>query len=110
MSQTTHLDNEVILAQASAHDTTRENIDKQLNDLRAFIQTTLEASSSAATKALKTTCDNWVESLRKSAMSHLESMAQNMRVEAGKGEATDSENMQRILSIPMETGNFLGAS
>ncbi|GAB3733655.1 hypothetical protein GCM10027598_58470 [Amycolatopsis oliviviridis] len=106
----TQLNSNDINAQARAHDETADNISGQLDQLRSQIEMTLAASNSAATKALSTTCTNWVESMRKSTIEHLRTMAQNMRAEAGHGEATDADNMQRILSIPMETGNFLGAS
>jgi hypothetical protein len=99
-----------IHAQAARHDETRENISGQLDTLKTEIQNTLAASPSAATRALSTTTDNWVESVRKSVLSHLDTMAQNIRNEANNQGATDETAMQNIINLPMETGNFLGVN
>jgi hypothetical protein len=106
----TKLSPEQIQVQAGRHDTTRESIDQQLNILKSEIQNTLAASPSAATRALSTTTDNWVESVRKSVLSHLQTMAENIRNESNKQAATDETAMQTILNLPMETGNFLGVN
>lgn len=108
MSHSTKLSPETINQQAAKHDTTRENINGQLDQLKVEIENTLNSSPSAATRALSTTTDNWVESVRKSVLAHLETMAQNIRNEANNQGATDSESMNKILNLPMETGNFLG--
>jgi uncharacterized protein YukE len=110
MSHSTQLSPETINQQAAKHDSTRESIDQQLTQLKTEIENTLAASPSAATRALSTTTDNWVESVRKSVLQHLETMAQNIRNEANNQGATDSEAMQKILNLPMETGNFLGVN
>lgn len=106
----TKLSPEQIHVQAGKHDTTKDNINGKLDGLKTMIHDTLGVSPSAATRALATTCDNWVESVRKSVLSHLETMAQNIRNEANKQGATDEEAMQTILNLPMETGNFLGVN
>lgn len=108
MGHSTQLNVETINQQATRHETTSQSVNTQLNQLKSEIEATLAASPSAATRALSTTCDNWVESVRKSVLSHLETMAENIRREAGNQDGTDQTSMQKILSLPMETGNFLG--
>lgn len=109
MAHSTQLNNETINQQAARHETTADNISQQLDQLKNEVDMTLASSKSAATKALSSTCDSWIESMRKAVLSHLREMAQNMRNEATTQQATDSENMQKITSVPMETGTFLGA-
>ncbi|MFD2419611.1 hypothetical protein [Amycolatopsis pigmentata] len=108
MSHSTQLNVETINQQASRHEETANNVSQQLDQLKSQVEATLAASTSAATRALSTTCDNWVESVRKSVLEHLHGMAENMRREANNQDAMDSGSMQAILNVPMETGNFLG--
>jgi formylmethanofuran:tetrahydromethanopterin formyltransferase len=108
MSRSTQLDPAEIHRQASNHDQTRENIVGQLDQLKVDVQNVLQASGSAATRALSTSTDSWVESVKKTVISHMEAMAQNIRREADGQEATDETLNQQILNIPIETGNFLG--
>ncbi|QKV73998.1 hypothetical protein [Amycolatopsis sp. Hca4] len=108
MSHSTQLNAQTINQQASRHEETADNISQQLDTLKSQIEATLAASPSAATRALSTTTDRWVESVRKSVLDHMHAMAENMRREANNQEAMDSDSMQSILNVPMETGNFLG--
>jgi uncharacterized protein HemX len=109
VSHSTQLNAQTINDQASRHEQTADNISQQLDVLKSHIETTLAASPSAATRALSTTTDNWVESVRKSVLAHMHAMAEIMRREANNQDSMDSESMQAILNVPMETGNFLGA-
>ncbi|WIX98218.1 hypothetical protein QRX60_29595 [Amycolatopsis mongoliensis] len=108
MSHSTQLNTETINQQAARHDETADNISQQLDQLKSQVEATLAASTSSATRALSTTTDRWVESVRKSVLDHLHAMAENMRREAKNQDAMDSDSMQSILNVPMETGNFLG--
>ncbi|GHF44806.1 uncharacterized protein YukE [Amycolatopsis bartoniae] len=108
MSHSTQLSVEQINQQATKHDQTADNINQQLNQLKQQVDATLAASPSAATRALSTTCDNWIESVRKSVLAHLQTMAENIRREASNQDGTDQQSNQAILNLPMETGNFLG--
>jgi uncharacterized protein YukE len=108
MSRSTQLDPAEIHKQANNHDQTRENIVGQLDQLKVDVQNVLAASGSAATRALSTSTDSWVESVKKTVISHMEQMSTNIRREADGQEATDEELHQAILNIPIETGNFLG--
>jgi len=110
MAHSTQLNAETINGQASRHDTMADDVSNQLDQLKAQVDATLAASPSAATRALSTTCDNWVESVRKSVLAHLRAMAENMRREASNQDAMDSTNMQQITNLSMETGNFLGVN
>jgi uncharacterized protein YukE len=110
VSHSTQLSVDDINIQATRHEETAEKIDKELNALKAQVDATLERSTSAATRALSTTCDNWVESVRKSVLAHLRTMAENIRRESKNQESTDQDSMKEILNLPMETGNFLGVS
>jgi hypothetical protein len=110
MSHSTQLNPETINQQAARHEDTAQNISQQLDQLKQAVDDTLAQSTSAATRALSTTTDNWVESVRKSVLEHMNAMAQNIRREASDQEALDQESMQSVLNVPMETGNFLGAS
>ncbi|WP_410604739.1 hypothetical protein [Amycolatopsis sp. lyj-90] len=109
MSHSTQLNAQTINAQASRHEDTADNISGQLDQLKEQVVTTLARSSSDATRALHSTIDRWVESVRKSVLEHMRGMAEIMRREAKGQEAMDSDSMQAILNVPMETGNFLGA-
>jgi len=108
VGHSTQLNVETINAQATRHEDTAQNISQQLDQLKAQVDATLAASTSSATRALSTTCDNWVESVRKSVLAHLNTMAENIRREAANQDGTDQENTSAINNIPMETGNFLG--
>ncbi|KFU75365.1 hypothetical protein SAMN04489729_7086 [Amycolatopsis lurida] len=108
MAHSTQLNTQTINQQASRHEETAANISQQLDQLKAQVEATLAASSSSATRALSTTTDRWVESVRKSVLEHMHAMAENMRREANNQDAMDSDSMQAILNVPMETGNFLG--
>ncbi|WP_410586375.1 hypothetical protein [Amycolatopsis sp. lyj-23] len=108
MSHSTQLNAQTINQQAGKHEETADHISAQLDALKTHIESTLAASPSAATRALSTTTDRWVESVRKSVLDHMHAMAENMRREANNQDAMDSESMQAILNVPMETGNFLG--
>ncbi|TVT62507.1 hypothetical protein ORV05_01500 [Amycolatopsis cynarae] len=110
MSHSTQLSVEQINQQATRHEDTANNISQQLDQLKAQVDATLQASPSAATRALSTTCDNWIESVRKSVLAHLQTMAENIRREAHNQDGTDQTSMQTIMNLPMETGNFLGVS
>jgi len=110
MSHSTQLNPETINQQASRHEETAQNISGQLDTLKQQVDETLHHSRSAATQALSTTTDNWVESVRKSVLSHMNAMAQDIRREANDQQALDEESMKTVLNIPMETGNFLGVS
>ncbi|WP_370942287.1 hypothetical protein AB5J62_24560 [Amycolatopsis sp. cg5] len=109
MSHSTTLSPQTINQQADRHDTFAQNISDQLTQLKNEVDQTLQMSTSAATRALSTTCDNWVESVRSSVLQHMTGMANNMRREASDQEAMDQESEKAILNVPMETGNFLGA-
>lgn len=110
MAHSTKLSPVTINQQADRHITTKEDIEQQLAQLKVDVDNVLQASTSAATRALSTTTDNWIESLKKSVLAHLEAMAQNIRNEAGNQQSTDETSMNQILNLPMETGNFLGVS
>ncbi|MFC9254312.1 hypothetical protein [Amycolatopsis thailandensis] len=110
MANNTQVSEEEILAQAKAHDDTRAEIEQNLNSLSAFIANTLQASTSEATRALEQTFGNWVKGLRAAALLNLEEMSASMRSESSKATQADVDNSRAILSVPMSTGNFLGAS
>lgn len=109
MAHSTQLNAETIKQQAQRHDDTAQEISSQLDALKAQVDSTLAASGSAATRALSTTTDDWVERVRKSVLSHMHAMAENMRKEADAQHQMDSDNMQSILNLNMETSAFLGS-
>lgn len=109
MAHTTQLDPEQIRKQADNHDTTREAIVGQLKQLRIDVQNVLQASGSAATRALSTSTDTWIGNVEKSVIAHMEAMAENIRRESSGQEGTDENLNQQIMNIPLETGSFLGA-
>jgi hypothetical protein len=108
MSHSTKLNPQTINQQATRHEETSQNISQQLDTLKQAVEDTLAQSTSAATRALSTTTDHWVESVRKSVLDHLNAMATNIRREANDQEALDQESMNTVLNVPMDTGNFLG--
>jgi uncharacterized protein YukE len=112
MAHSTTLNVNQINTQAQRHDDTATEIGRQLDQLKVQVDATLQASWSGATQALQTTCDNWVESVRKSVLSHLTNMATNIRNEANNQEGTDQEAKDIInnLSMGVETSSFLGAT
>jgi hypothetical protein len=109
MPHTTQLDPEEIRKQADKHDTTRESIVGQLDQLKVAVEQVLSASGSAATRALSTSTDTWVENVKKSVIAHMQAMAENIRRESNNQEGTDEDLNQQIMNIPLETGSFLGA-
>ncbi|WP_410611355.1 hypothetical protein [Amycolatopsis sp. lyj-109] len=108
MAHSTQLNVATIERQAAKHDETAQNISSQLDQLKQQVEATLAASTSGATRALSTTCDNWIESVRKSVLAHLQTMAENIRRESKNQGATDEASTQALMNLPMETGNFLG--
>lgn len=110
MSHSTQLNDETINQQAARHEDTAQNISGQLDVLKQQVDETLHNSRSAATQALSNTTDSWVESVRKSVLSHMTAMANDIRREARDQVALDEESMKAVLNVPMETGNFLGVS
>ncbi|UMP06954.1 hypothetical protein [Amycolatopsis sp. EV170708-02-1] len=109
MAHSTQLNVTTIDQQATRHEEVADSISKQLDQLKAQVNATLAASPSGATRALSTTCDNWVESVRNSVLANLRAMAGDIRTEAGKQDETDQEHMDTINRLSMDTGNFLGA-
>jgi hypothetical protein len=109
MAHSTQLDPTEIHRQADKHDTTRENIVGQLDQLKVDVQEVLQRSTSAATRALQSSTDTWVESVKKSVIAHMQTMAENIRREASDQEGTDEDLNSQIMNIPLETGSFLGA-
>ncbi|MFL6119487.1 hypothetical protein [Actinophytocola sp.] len=108
MAHTTQLDPDEIRKQADNHDTTREAICAQLDQLKLDVEHVLQASKSAATQALSTSTDTWVENVKKSVIAHMQAMAENIRRESNNQEGTDETSNQQIMNIPLETGTFLG--
>lgn len=108
MSHSTQLNAQTINQQASRHEETAQNISQQLAQLKSEVDATMQQSNSAATRALSTTCDNWIESVNNSVLKHMNTMAEIMRREAKNQDAADVDNMQAVMNVPMETGNFLG--
>ncbi|GAA1027414.1 MULTISPECIES: hypothetical protein [Amycolatopsis] len=108
MSHSTQLSPATINTQASRHDQTADSISGQLDQLKSQVDATLAASPSAATRALSSTCDHWVESVRQSVLKHLHTMAEDIRAEANNQSAVDEQNMHDVLNVPMDTGDFLG--
>ena len=109
MAHTTQLDPQEIRKQADNHDQTREAIVQQLQQLKVDVENVLQASTSAATRALSTSTDTWVENVKKSVIAHMQAMAENIRRESSNQEGTDEDLNQQIMNIPLETGSFLGA-
>jgi len=109
MAHTTQLDPVEIQKQADNHDNTREAIVGQLEQLKVDVQNVLQASGSAATRALSTSTDSWVENVKKSVIAHMQAMSENIRRESKNQEGTDEDLNQQIMNIPLETGSFLGA-
>ncbi|TDV42165.1 hypothetical protein [Actinophytocola oryzae] len=108
MAHTTQLDPDEIRKQADNHDTTREDIVAQLEQLKTAVDDVLGRSTSAATRALSTSTDTWVENVKKSVIEHMKAMADNIRRESNNQEGTDEDFNQQIMNIPLETGTFLG--
>ncbi|GAB3746655.1 hypothetical protein GCM10027598_85160 [Amycolatopsis oliviviridis] len=109
MPKTTQLDPAEIDAQATRHEATSDNIIQQLNQLKSQVDATLAGSNSAATKALSTTCDNWIEGLKRTILANLTEMAGYIRKESQGQDAQDQAAGQEIARLPMETSSFLGA-
>ncbi|MFE3785125.1 hypothetical protein ACFXPA_43895 [Amycolatopsis sp. NPDC059090] len=108
MSHSTQLSPSTINTQAGRHDQTADDISRQLDQLKSSVDATLAASPSAATRALSSTCDHWIESVRNSVLKNLHTMADYIRAEANNQTSVDEQNMHDVLNIPMDTGDFLG--
>jgi hypothetical protein len=107
---TTKLDPAEIHKQANLHDETRNRIDGTLSTLRSEVESLLQNSGSAATAALNTTTNNWIDTVKKSVLDHMTSMATAMRNEADGQDFADQESMDEILNLNMDTGSFLGVT
>lgn len=106
---TTKVSPEQVKAQAARHDATADNVNQQLDQLKAQVEATLAASPSAATRALSTTADNWIESVRTAVLSKLREMGQTMRTEVGAQQDQDDQSRQALSNVSVAVGNFLGA-
>ncbi|RSN39930.1 hypothetical protein DMC64_37055 [Amycolatopsis sp. WAC 04197] len=109
MAKTTQLDPAEIDVQAGRHETTADNIIQQLDQLKVQVDATLAGSGSAATKALASTCENWISGLKRTILADLTAMAGYIRKEAKGQDEQDRTAQQTITSVPMETSSFLGA-
>jgi hypothetical protein len=107
VAQHTKLNEQQIIAQAGKHEETANNVDGQLDILKREVEATLAASASAATRALVTVTDEWVEAVRKTVTDNLRGMAGVMRREASAQADADTSNTQSILNVPMDTVNYL---
>jgi len=107
VAQHTKLNEQQIIAQASKHEETADNVNDQLNTLKREVESTLAASTSAATRALSSVTGEWVEAVRKTVIENLQGMAGAMRREASNQVSADTSNTQSILNVPMDTVNYL---
>ncbi|ONI87840.1 hypothetical protein ALI144C_07815 [Actinosynnema sp. ALI-1.44] len=108
MPKTTTVSVETCNQQAARHDAMADDISQKLDSLKTEVHNTMMASTSAATRALTNTCDNWVEAVRKTVLDHMRKMAENIRREASNQAALDEESMNAITSLPLSTLDFLG--
>ncbi|GLY46814.1 hypothetical protein [Lentzea sp. NBRC 102530] len=106
---TTKVSPEQVKAQANRHDATADNVSQQLDQLKAQVEATLAASPSAATRALSSTADQWIESVRTAVLAKLREMGQTMRTEVGAQQEQDDTARSAITNVPVAVGNFLGA-
>ncbi|MFD9698005.1 hypothetical protein [Lentzea sp. NPDC059081] len=109
MSHSTSVDGDQITRLAEKHRTTAEDIKGQLQQLRNHVAETASRSTSGATTALQSTCDEWINALERNVLAHLGAMADNIVRESKNQEGTDQEANKAILNVPMITGSFLGA-
>ncbi|RSN04063.1 hypothetical protein DMC63_39970 [Streptomyces sp. WAC 05977] len=107
MAHSTQLNDSEINAQAGRHEETADNVNNELDNLKREVEATLAASGSAATRALSSVTNDWVEAVRKTVLDNMRAMAASMRKEAGAQVDADSDNTQSILNVPMDTANFL---
>ncbi|ALG10361.1 hypothetical protein [Kibdelosporangium phytohabitans] len=108
MPKTAQVSVEKCNQQAARHEAMADNISQKLDGLKTEVHNTMMASTSAATRALTSTCDNWVEAVRKTVLDHMRNMAENIRREASNQEALDQQHMEEITKLPLGTLNFLG--
>ncbi|MEV0679414.1 hypothetical protein AB0I60_23110 [Actinosynnema sp. NPDC050436] len=107
---TTSLSPAAVNAQAARHVQTSTTVDGHLKNLITDVESVLSVSKSDMTAALRATTQRFADSVRKSALEHLNAMATNIRNEAKGQAALDKEHERQIINMPIETSRFLGAT
>ena len=104
----TKVDPDVVEAQAKSYETTRDNLDQQLENSRTQAKSLVDSSSSEATKALLDIIDTWVNNTKKTMLEHMTTMAKDIRHAKDDQLEVDSQGAKAILNIPPATSTFLG--
>jgi uncharacterized protein YukE len=104
----TKVDPDVVEAQASSYETTRDNLSQQLENSRTQAKNLVDSSSSEATKALLDIIDTWVNNTKKTMLEHMTTMAKDIRHAKDDQLEVDSQGAKAILNIPPATSTFLG--
>jgi hypothetical protein len=104
----TTLDPTKVEAQAGVHETTRDEIGRDLDNLRSYVTGLLSASPSEATRALARVTEDWVDSVKKSVLEHMTAMVKNLRGAVTDQTDADDASSKLILDIPLVTNKFLG--
>ncbi|MBK0865928.1 MULTISPECIES: hypothetical protein [unclassified Saccharopolyspora] len=90
-----------IQRQASQHDTTRQDIQTELDQLKTRIDSVQQASKNEMTDALLEQYEQSVQKLKNSVLADLESMAQQMRKVSG-----DQDEQDRSASKPVQSADM----
>ena len=104
----TKVDPDVVEAQAKSYETTRDNLDQQLESSRTQAKSLVDNSSSEATKALLDIIDTWVNNTKKTMLEHMTTMAKDIRHAKDDQLEVDQNSAKAILNIPPMTSSFLG--
>jgi hypothetical protein len=104
---TTKVDPEVVEAQAGKYESTRDDLDHQLETSRSTAKNLVDSSSSEATKALLDIIDSWVNNTKKTMLEHMTTMAKDIRHAKDDQLEVDSQGAKAILNIPPVTSSFL---
>ncbi|UOZ06918.1 hypothetical protein [Amycolatopsis sp. WQ 127309] len=95
---------------STKHKQTSDDISQQLNSLKAEIDSTLASSPSSMTRALSTTFDNWVESVRGQVLGRIDAMSDLIVKVSGNQAAADEEHGSKLAKFSPEVGGFLGGN
>lgn len=90
-----------IQRQAGQHDTTRQDIQTELDQLKTRIDGVQQASKNEMTDALLEQYEQSVQKLKNSVLADLESMAQQMRKVSGDQDEQDQSASKPVQSADM---------
>ncbi|WP_424186980.1 hypothetical protein ACOBQX_03870 [Actinokineospora sp. G85] len=87
---------------ANSHQDFIDNLENNhLRQLRADVESTLNQSTNAATRALEQVCDVWIEQMKSGVITNVNGMIQAIKSSAEGQTQMDEENAKKISNLTM---------